>query len=520
MKTLEVIIQYLNAENIPFDKDEFDYQYNSHPDHPSLLALSDALKFFNINNSAFKVEKTNINLLPNLFVALLKNEHSNFLSFVKKKGDTYTYTDNTGKKKSSLKQDFELLWDNVVLLVENNAEIPQVKVKKRYTLLIPLLLSIFIISIILNDLYNLRLLVFFIFPFVGLYLSVIALKDLFNTSSSIIDKLCNATSETSCKSVVNSDKWKVFDIISFSDLSILFFATQICSLFLMGLSDNQLDFFYIQTFLLMLSVPVMFVSLYYQKFIEKKWCPICLTIMGVLLFEVGYLLYLNSFFNLTISLSGSILFFLVASIMVTVWFPLKKLLTKINHLKDFELKANRFKRNYTIFKNTLLSNEKFKLPSTPLSFGNQNSMLEISIITSPFCSYCKEPHYLLKSILENYSDNVKISIIFNVHPKIEYLKEIAVSLIDINLSQGREIYYKAMNEWYDNKNIHKWLENFHTSSGNFNYELIIENQHEWCVNNGFNFTPCIFINGYEYPKSYDISDLPFFIEEIINDKSF
>jgi hypothetical protein len=114
---------------------------------------------------------------------------------------------------------------------------------------------------------------------------------------------------------------------------------------------------------------------------------------------------------------------------------------------------------------------------------------------------------------------VKISTIFNIHPKIENFKKIAMSLIEIQLSQGEVFYYQAMDEWYNNKDIEKWLEKFEINSENLKIEQMLKNQHEWCIYNDFNFTPCVFINGYEYPKSYEISDLPYFIDEIINDKN-
>ncbi|HXJ99700.1 MAG TPA: vitamin K epoxide reductase family protein, partial [Gelidibacter sp.] len=509
MNLLKTLFQYLDVENIPMDKEEFEFQFNSHPDYPSLLALSDTLKFFNVNNGAFKIEKSEIDLLPNSFIARLKNGHTDYLSFVEKKENIYIYTNETEKKHSALKEDFETLWGDVVLLAENDIDVSKSKQQNKVTFLFPLFSIILFLAVLSINLINKWFLAFYVFPIIGAFFSIAALKDLFNTRSELLDKFCNTTIDSSCKTVVNSSKWKVFETISFSDLSILFFTIQISSLFLMDISGNQLDYFYMQTMLLILSVPIIVASLYYQKFIEKKWCPICLTIMGVLLLELGYVIYLNSFLNLTLSLYGVLLFLLVSSIMTAVWFPLKKILTKVNQLKNVELKANRFKRNYTIFKNTLLSTKKLKLPSSPLTFGDQDSQLEISIITSPFCSYCKEPHYLLKSILENYTDSVKISTIFNVHPKIEDLKKITMSLIEIQICQGEAFYYQAMDEWYNNKDREKWLEKFQINSGNHKIERFLKNQHEWCVNNDFNFTPCVFINGYEYPKSYEISDLPF-----------
>ena len=225
MNHLKALFQYLDAENISLDKEEFDFQFNSHPDHPSLLALSDTLKFFNINNGAFKIEKAEIELLPNSFIARLKNDQTDYLSFVEKKENTFIYTNGTEKKHSALKHDFELLWDDVVLLAENDANVSNLKSKQKSNVrfFLPLLTIILFLAVLSIKLTNKWFLAFYVFPIIGTFFSVAALKDLFNTKNDLLDKFCNATSDTSCKTVVNSTKWKIFEIVSFSDLGILFF---------------------------------------------------------------------------------------------------------------------------------------------------------------------------------------------------------------------------------------------------------------------------------------------------------
>ena len=41
--------------------------------------------------------------------------------------------------------------------------------------------------------------------------------------------------------------------------------------------------------------------------------------------------------------------------------------------------------------------------------------------------------------------------------------------------------------------------------------------YNWCVTNEFSFTPTIFVNGYEYPDSFERENLPNFIKELIED---
>ncbi|NCP52521.1 MAG: hypothetical protein GW817_09635, partial [Flavobacteriales bacterium] len=106
------------------------------------------------------------------------------------------------------------------------------------------------------------------------------------------------------------------------------------------------------------------------------WCPICLSIVGVLLIELGYTFYLHSFLDYSINFFGIILYLFTSTLVLSIWLLLKNFLKKFNGLKEMEIKGNRFKRNYSIFKRILTSNEKFVLPDTPLAFGNDGAPLE------------------------------------------------------------------------------------------------------------------------------------------------
>lgn len=521
MEHLKPLFNYLDAEHIQLDKEEFDFQFNSHPDYPSLLALSDTLKFFNITNGAFKIDRSEIELLPNNFVARLKKDNIDFLSFIEKKEDVFVYTNGTEQKHSASKSDFEILWDDIVLLVEQDAkEVAKPKTKNLLLHSLLIISALLFLTLVVVDVPSNWFSLFYVFPILGLFLSVAALKDLFKTKSKLLNKFCNSTAATSCNTVVNSSKWKILKTVGFSDLGIIFFSVQIIGLFLMGLSGHYAGFLSIQTILLLASIPVIIASIYYQKFIEKKWCPICLSIIGVILLELGYVFFLNKTLDLTISLVEVTVFLFVASSVAAIWYILRSLLKKVNDLKSFELKANRFKRNYDMFKKMLLTSRVYQLPESLLILGNPNAELKISIITSPFCGHCSEPHYMLKSIQEKYKERVSVSILYNVNPKNERIRNFVKNIIHLNLKKGSRYYYLAMDYWYQTKNDDKWLSKYQTNANTKKTENILDNQHPWFMQQNFNFTPCLFINGYRYPKEYDIAELPFFIDELMDDKSY
>jgi len=76
-KEVGYIFPYLKSQKIKIDEGEFLFQMQSHPDYPSLLSISDTLHFFNINNGTFRIDSSEIHLLPKRFVVTLKEEIQN-----------------------------------------------------------------------------------------------------------------------------------------------------------------------------------------------------------------------------------------------------------------------------------------------------------------------------------------------------------------------------------------------------------------------------------------------------------
>lgn len=510
------LYQYLEKEEIGIDKNEFEFQIKFHPDYPSFLAIVDTLTFFNIDNGAMRLDSSEIELLPNNFMAFLR-EGSNRpeLFFIEKKGDEYLYTKD--KKASFIsKQEIETKWESIVLLVEKSEiGIPKSNSKKSWILPFSLLVTFLLVLFLLEG--SLQSKIFFLFPIFGMLFSIAALKDLFGTQSELLNSFCNITSSTSCSAVVGSSKWKIFELVNFSDLSVVFFASQFLGLLVFLFSGDTIAYFAIQKVLLLASVPVLLLSVYYQKGVEKKWCPICLVIITIILLELGYLIALQNT-TFTFSTKGLVIFGFVFLSVVIVWSTLKKLFTQQKAMREEQLKAIRFERNYTIFKNSLFAKEKAQLPQSFLIFGNKKSKTIITIISNPFCGHCKGAHEIIDAILHKHQNDVQIQVILktNLETESEEGKKLCSSLMGIYKQQGEAAFMKALKSWFDNKNLAEWFGLFPATSTN-EFDGIFNIQRKWCEENNYNFTPSIFVNGYEYPQIYNRNNLPFYINELVED---
>ncbi len=517
------LFQYLEKESITIDKFEFEFQVQSHPDYPSILAIADALTFFNIRNGVVRVDISEIELLPEHFIAVLTEENDKStldtqLYFVEQKGASY-FCSKDKKATEIAKGELESRWNGIVLLVEKDETVPTIDAKKSNLFwVLPLfgILFFFTTLVMVEEGFITKL--FFIFPLLGVLFSIAALKDLFGTKSELINKFCNISSNASCTTVVNSDKWKIFKFLNFSDLSIIFFAFQFSGLFILMLSGDSVSFFSVQKILLLFSLPVILLSLYYQKYVEKKWCPLCLVIIGIIIVE---LIYLALFFtnDFAMSYQSVIVLGLVSSTVALVWSTLKKTLMKHKELKEFQLTGNRFMRNYEIFKNSLLAKTNINLPYSPIFLGNKESETEITIITSPFCGHCEKAHEILENILVSNQDNLKIKVIINADIDVldEEKKLFFRSLMCIYLEKGEVFFMEALHYWFSTKNLKDWIKRYELPFDSEKIDFIFQQHKLWCKSNDFNFTPAIFVNGYEYPKAYSRESLEFFVNELVED---
>lgn len=288
------------------------------------------------------------------------------------------------------------------------------------------------------------------------------------------------------------------------------------------MAENEPEFFHLQKLLVYFSVPFMLLSIYYQKFIEKKWCTICLSIISVLVVELVYMtlvykgIYIPNIESL--ALYGLVFFGLVVS-----WQWVKKVLLKQKELQEFYIKGNRFARNYEIFKNTLVKGNKVGYPKTVFEFGNLEVENHITISTNPFCGYCKDAHFLVEKIFQKHPNDINMKIILNVDLDSgdnEQKNNFCKRLTSIYILESKQLFLEAFHYWFEHKDIGVWNKKYGNYQISENAEEILKSHHLWALNNKFQFTPAIFINNHPFPRKFDRGNLPYFMEEILEDDNW
>lgn len=262
------------------------------------------------------------------------------------------------------------------------------------------------------------------------------------------------------------------------------------------------------------SVLVIFYSLFVQIFVEKTFCKVCLLIILVLISQMS-LSFL--FFETQISTSVFFLSLLLFSVVFTSLILINNLLSEKEKFRKENIKNLRFKRNYDLFKRELLENRThIKLYKNVFFFGKKNAKLHISLVTNPYCGFCKDAHVIVEKLLRN--PDISAQIRFNYFPEnADENPGLLISIFkNIMENESEKALLEAINFWYEKKDIEVFKKKYSAFLNETDLSEIIEMAEENKANN-LTFTPIFLINGYKFPEKYDREDIFYFLDDLLED---
>ncbi|MBT8245767.1 vitamin K epoxide reductase family protein [Winogradskyella sp.] len=509
-KYLHILIEYLKTKSYRIDVQNFKERLFSDPDK-GVVAITNTLDFFNVNNVVATVPKEALKELPKSFIAQVSNNSQFNLVLVTKLTDENIKV-NVGNKSSIIVgiEEFLKNWTGLIIAIEENENTQSKNLKIQLTniiLVTGVILAVFYVGLSSDSLLKS---VFLAFSIVGVYVSYLIVKEKLSVEGSS-SKFCKISENTDCQTVLNSKRAKLFNIIDLSDVSIIYFSF----LSLAFIIKPNIAFFKIAS---ILSLPIVIYSIYHQYFKIKKWCPLCLVIAGILLlqFFVLQLIPKESTFNFLILLPT--LSILVISIIS--WLNLKKLM--FNSLENRRLRIENltFRRNYHLFLpyfNSLHQIDTSEEIISDITFGNRNADVKIIMITNPLCELCFETHDILMKLLEKYENQIFIRFRFFVpfENRDDPKTQIAERLLELYLNKDKNTFSEAFNHWYSRVSINEWLTKWGICMDK-KINSLIKDQVTWCVKNNFNYTPTVLINKKLFPNFYHPKDITNFIKKIID----
>jgi uncharacterized membrane protein len=486
-----------------------------HPDFPSVASISDALSEWGVQNIAIRLRLEQLIEIPMPALVYLTIRGGIFAVVKSIQHDTVTWFDTqTGWKAESL-GDFNQKWDGIAILIDPNSQSGEAdypRKRQRETIVksrLPLIYvgSISILAIIASLIWKVGTPVY-LYPLLGLKIMGIALTVMLiwrslDTENPFFQSLCKVGNKDHCNGILQSKAANLISWLSWSEFGFLYFAWGFLMLIFTVLLQN-LNIPFISAIATLLALPYTFYSIYYQKFVARQWCKLCIAVQIVIWFETVMILGNLSILRFEWDVQAMKLTALALLVPVTLLAILKKPLVQSALVFGLrrELVKIKFNDDYisTVFE---------KQPRMPPIFeamrivtvGKLDAEQTITVVTNPLCGPCAKLHLELKG-LGVYESDFRWQFVF-IGPS----KAMRVSSAFLNVSQDKVSI--LMDSWYSDshQDIERWIKQNYVSDPGSDTSQQMNLHARWCELANITATPTIFVNGIQLPSVFNVKDI-------------
>jgi uncharacterized membrane protein len=357
--------------------------------------------------------------------------------------------------------------------------------------------------------------------------SIIVLKK-FGYTSQMTDRLCNSGGQGDCDAIIHSRRSRLNQWLDWSDIGIIYFAS-VCMLQIQGyVAGIDAGMTEVLAVLSLCALPFTLFSVYYQWWIVKKWCILCLFVVVVLWVTEGVLLPrlirsgVGEIRVADIAIAAGVFLFLAGVWLIFV----KPFLSGYSLLRDGYLPLKRFKRDPNIL--IALLEKGRSVDITPfehdLQLGNPSAPLQLLVICQPYCAPCAKAHVKLNKILAVHGDSIGVTIRFIVNAEqqndnrtsaVRYILQYWLEKAEhVSGSAKAVVTRQVLDHWFEHMNYEIFTKNNVVSEARDINALLSRHGH-WCAANRIRATPTIFLQGKELPSQYDLNELNHFIPNVL-----
>lgn len=488
-----------------------------HPKFPSLFSITNTLENFGLKNKAVKIESKQLSQLEVPFLALMNSRETVLVKSVKK--DTITYLHPVKGWLTKSVQEFGKTWNNLVVLVDTSSQLEEdnysrqrnfEKLKKLRPIISIILVGL-LLTLIPFGLNTILQGTLFLTNILGLTIGILLIRKEIHTGADYA--FCKIGKKIDCEDVLNSKAAKIFSWLSLSDIGLLYFSGNLLLFASMAIgSFNQAaDLMGLLILLGLLALPYTFYSIFYQGFVIKKWCPLCLGVLIVLwtnaLFGCFYAIkndYGFDFSTNAILISGACF-----TIPILVWIFLKGILKKSIDYEALYYSNMRMVNDLTIFQ-LLLENQEvipLDLQETEITLGNSELKDTIVVAINPFCPSCGREYNHILNLIEKHPGFAKVVLRFVGHIQSKNWEQIHASTLIIDkYLENKSEFPEILEYWFTVRNMAEFLKKY-PASHKKESETMLKNHFTWSERVRIVKTPTTFLNDKKIPDNYDIKHI-------------
>lgn len=524
--SLEVIVyQLLRICGIRVNKTYLSERLKAHPDYPSLASLTDLLDEWQLDYSALQLEPADLSEMEYPFLAHV----------VTKEGmeDFEIIKDPNQLERD--KERFLTAWTGIVVWIasgsiidseEHSRELSIERLhKKAFWILGLIALAVF--SYINSQNFSLINSGYALLSLSGIIISGAIVGYASGIENSISKSFCKIGA-SGCQKIINSDFSKLLPNVHLPDIALAYFTGLfLAQSFSSGASLEILsNLFIIPAGCAFLST---FITLGYQIF-KGEWCKLCLILTAVIWTQTALiLLSLPSPFVLKFDstlLSQSLLAFTLGS----CWILIKPLVTKSQKVDNQNITIRKWRQSPSWFQALLPLHKSIdkNIWSKEIFYGNPNGVLQITLVTGPYCQPCSVAHAQVEHMFERHPEDIGVKVRFvikeakpkdkeatmavlNAYNKLLWCEHTDQQYIQNPLSQ------QIIKDWFSLQDL-KAFNKLYKPQGETNMEMesLLRQHIRWGQQFQIEQTPGFFVNGFEMPNPHTLTDLNIFLDSYID----
>ena len=514
----------LSSLNIKYTSKYIKDSILSHPDHPSLLSISDTLEKYHIETLAVKIDFEKLKGMPLPSIVQVEvNKQPLFFVLENVFDNKVSYYNDKNKLIELSKEEFIKQWTGICLLVETTEhtkekDIEKKVLAKRLQNVLKVSTFVFLVSWITIRFLNSEAAVdipstiytigYILLKVIGLTVGVFLLWFDVDQYNPTLQSFCSgANKKINCNAVLGSKHAKLFNgTLSLSLLSFSYFFGTLLFLVIYSFSPITLSVLGILSFI---SLPIVLISIFYQAFIIKQWCKFCIIIQGVLIAEIG-ITFFSDFYKAPITYESLPLLLALLLIPILGWKLLKPLLEQEKETNVHKRGLKKIKNNPDVLEGLLIKSRKIETPTEGLgiSIHNESAKYHVIKVCNPYCGPCAKAHPVLEDLVNAGKINLQILFTANADGKDAKAKPVS-HFLAIDAQGDKSKTQQALDDWYHaEQKDYEVFANKYSTNGELELQNDkIEKMSNWCDAENITHTPTIFINGYELPKEYSVEDL-------------
>ena len=481
--------------------------YWENPDRDNFFGLSYMLSVYGIEGKGFMVEDKGLAQLSVPFVA----QTSKGFTVVSEIKDGEVYCQDEKGKHVLPGETFLQEWTGNVLLAqaldkaeepgyEKNRKAARVEVIKRVLAVLSCLVIFAGLILRLWSSFSLALFGYLFLCGVGLFLSVLLLQRQLHVGSGLGDKLCSLFKESDCEEVSSSSASKTLLNISWSEVGLGYFLSNIILLSL------SVDVIFVLGIVNILILPYTLWSLWYQKVKIRRWCTLCVFVQ-IVLWGLAIVFCLTGLYHSPFRLAAllALPFYCLAVLAVHYYAATKE---KQRALEESNVaKRARLCREDVLF-HFLKQQPYYEVTDedSAMLAGNPEAEICLTLVCNPYCNPCAEAHRVIARMLKN---NTRIKVRYVLTARREDLVTPSLYLISSYYKKGGSVF----DEWYSldvkaRKAVNVEIEDAEDRK-RAEEEL---SRHGKCVSRcNVKWTPTLLINGYVAPSEYSYEDIEYIL---------